>query len=348
MEIALKVLKVVPGLKRAVEYFAQKRFNTNVGAPALGHMLIPKGSAENINIYIAPKGGGGIGNAHIENLETNISLSFANVTIESVTGTSLILGGRTSAQITNSECSAIISTDTGSITESTGSILLGTSESAIDDSQNTVVLGGYGHTVSGKDYSAIVAGSSNNLNNGGSRNVILGGINNNAYGTNGVIFGDSGSDRGTRSSLAQGYFDEIIQCNAIRFWYSSGVGWVDSNINPTYIAPEGNFPSTKFYLAQTGTSTLASQKLRIHIYDNVGGVAYVEQTVVYSYDIGTGTITILAQTSNTVYSSLVVGWALTMAVNAGHLCISFTAVSPYLYRIRAYAELFDMGTPEPV
>ena len=341
MEISHKVSKVVSGLKRAVEYFAQKRFNTNIGAPALGHMLIPKGSAENINIYISPKGEGGIGNAHIENLETNISLSFANVTIEPATGTSLILGGRTSAQITNSDYSAIINSDTGNISDAIGSVLLGTLQSRISDAVNSVVAGGGNNEVANGANNGIVGGQFNVVTSG-NNNIILGGETNTAEGISCVVLGQSSSDRGVTAGFAHGFWDGTKNQNT-RLWYTTP-DWIDWNF--TYILPSTTSAPSVLYTAENGRNTLGSIKLRVNICDDLGNVAHVEITAVYIFDIGAGLPITLSENNSIIYDGLTPGWVLSMALHSGYIAIAFTGVEPRQYRVSAYADTFDSSMPE--
>ena len=336
MEIALKVLKVVPGLKRAVEYFAQKRFNTNVGAPALGHMLIPKGSAENINIYISPKGEGGIGNAHIENLETNISLSFANVTIQPATSMSLVTGGSGALQVQNCDNSALVGCVDATIEACITCGAFVSTNAYLADASYGIIAGGSGNSIEA-DYAAIIGGY-NNYISGGNHSVILGGENNiTRNATASIIFGRYADGRGVNSGLAQGFQFEGVTCHNIRFWY--GTGWIDWNT--TYVAPSTMLSGTSFYTNTDGLDTVASVKLRINIYDDLGNIAHVESRVIYRYDVGTSTLVILNQSNDVIYDGLTAGWVLAMAVSGGYLCIEFTGVSPRQYRIFAQADLFD-------
>lgn len=342
MEIALKVLKVVPGLKRAVEYFAQKRFNTNVGAPALGHMLIPKGSAENINIYISPKGEGGIGNAHIENLETNISLSFANVTIQPATSMSLVTGGSGALQVQNCDNSALVGCVDATIEACITCGAFVSTNAYLFDASYSIIAGGSGNSFEAANYAAIIGGS-NNYIFGGGNSVILGGERNrSSYATASIIFGRYADGRGVDSGLAQGFQFEGVTCHSIRFWY--GTGWIDWNT--TYVAPSTVLSGTDFYANTGSLDTVASVKLRINIYDDLGNTAHVESRVVYQYDAVTSTLTILNQNNDVVYDGLTAGWTLATVVNSGHLRIEFTGVNPRQYRILAQADLFDNSMPE--
>ncbi len=342
MEISHKVSKVVSGLKRAVEYFAQKRFNTNVGAPALGHMLTPKGSAENINIYISPKGEGGIGNTHLENLETNISLSFCDVTLLPTTNSSVVFGGNGTARLNDSLNCGLINSVDSEIKASSASTIVGCTGAYIYNGLFSAVFGGTTNSVEDSTGCAIIGGNANFISNG-NWSVVLGGQNNRAWGaTSSVVFGEYASARGATSALGQGFRFGAINAHGIRFWYGSG--WIDWNT--AYIAPSTVLSGIGFYVNTDGLDTVASVKLRINIYDDLGNIAHVESRVIYRYDADTSTLVILNQSNDVVYDGLTAGWVLAMAVSGGYLCIEFTGVNPRWYRIFAQADLFDNSMPE--
>lgn len=342
MGISHKVSKVVSGLKRAVEYFAQKRFITNDSVLAVGHMLTPKGSAENINIYVAPKGEGGIGNAHIENLETNISLSFCDVTLLPPTNSSVVFGGNGTARLNDSLNCGLINSVDSEIEASSASTIVGCTGAYIYNGLFSAVFGGTTNSVEDSTGCAIIGGNANFISNG-NWSVVLGGQNNRAWGaTSSIIFGRYADGRGVNSGLAQGFQSEGVTCHNIRFWY--GTGWIDWNT--TYVAPSTTLSGTGFYTNTDSLDTVASVKLRINVYDDLGNIAHVESRVVYRYAVGTATLTILSQNNDVIYDGLTAGWVLAMAVSGGYLCIEFTGVNPRWYRIFAQADLFDNSMPE--